>query len=61
FITDKVMYNSKTGEVIKLTEEELPEDYIKTVNNIVKNKFSVSKSIVEKDYYRRVFPLLFTP
>lgn len=56
FITDKVMYNSETGEVTKLTDEELPEDYIKTINRIIKNKFTVSESIVEEDYYRYVFP-----
>ena len=56
FITDKVMYNSDTGDVINLTGEELPEDYIKNLNKIVKNKFTVSQSIVKKDYYRYVFP-----
>jgi phosphoglycerol transferase MdoB-like AlkP superfamily enzyme len=56
FITDKVMYNSDTGEVIKLTDEELPGDYVKNINKIIKNKFSVSQSIVKKDYYRYVFP-----
>lgn len=56
FITDKVMYNSETGEVIKLTDEELPADYVRTINRIIKNKFSVSQSIVEEDYYRHVFP-----
>jgi len=56
FITDKVMYNSETGEVIKLTDEDLPEDYVKTINRIIKNKFTVSESIVTEDYYRHVFP-----
>ncbi len=56
FITDKVRYNSETGEVTKLTDEELPEDYISNINKIVKNKFNVSKSILKDDYYRYVFP-----
>lgn len=56
FITDKVMYNSETGEVINLTGEELPEDYVKNINSIVKNKFIASKSILKYDYYRYVFP-----
>ena len=56
FITDKVMYNSATREVIRLTEEELPEDYISIRNKIIKNKFSISQSIVKKDYYRSIFP-----
>ncbi|MBH1940528.1 LTA synthase family protein [Mobilitalea sibirica] len=58
FITDKVMFNSQTGEVIQLTQEELPEDYIKNLNKIIKNKFTVSQMIIKKDYYRSVFPEL---
>lgn len=51
FITDRVMYNSKNGVVTKLVEEELPENYIKTVSAIVKNKFNVSATIIKDDYY----------
>ena len=51
YITDKVMYNSKTGEVTMLTQEELPEDYVKTVSAIVRNKFSISSAIITEDYY----------
>lgn len=51
YITDKVMYNSKTGEVTKLVSEELPEDYVKTVSAIVKNKFNISAAIITEDYY----------
>ncbi len=51
YITDKVMYNSKNGQVTYLTDEELPEDYVKTVAAIVKNKFNISASIITKDYY----------
>ncbi len=56
FITDKVMYNSETGKVINLTDEPVSDDYIDTMNNIIKNKFTVSKSILENNYYRYVFP-----
>ncbi len=55
FITDKVMYNSKTKEVIKLTNEELEENYIKNINKIVSAKFAFSAQILEKDYYSYVF------
>lgn len=54
FVTDQVKYNSKTGEVIKLTKEKLPADYISTRNRIIKNKFLVSQSILATDYYRKV-------
>jgi phosphoglycerol transferase MdoB-like AlkP superfamily enzyme len=56
FISDKVMYNSATGDTTLLTNEPLPEGYIKNLNKIIANKFSVSKSILEEDYYRYVFP-----
>lgn len=51
YITDKVMYNSKTGDVVKRTDEELAEDYVKTVSAIVKNKFNISAAIITEDYY----------
>lgn len=56
FITDKVMYNSGTREIINLTGEEVTKDYISNLNSEIKNKFNVSKSIVKKDYYRYLFP-----
>ncbi|NLZ82264.1 MAG: LTA synthase family protein [Clostridiales bacterium] len=55
FITDKVMYNSGSGEIIKLTDEELPIDYVKGINSIIKNKFTISDNILRKDYYSYVF------
>lgn len=58
FITDKVMYNSKKGTVTKLTDEELPEDYIKKVASVVQNKFSVSATIITDDYYSYLKPYL---
>lgn len=54
FITDKVMYNSKTKEVMNLTEEELPEGYVDNMIKIVKNKFAISVSMLEEDYYRKL-------
>lgn len=56
FITDKVMYNSQTRETTLLTDALLPEDYIDNINRVIKNKFSVSKSILDVDYYRYIFP-----
>lgn len=55
FITDKVMYNSENRKVTNLTNKPVSDEYIKNMNNIVKNKFTVSKSILENDYYRYVF------
>lgn len=55
FITDKVRYNSTTGEIIPLTQEPLPENYISNLNKLINNKFTVSKSILKEDYYRYLF------
>lgn len=55
FITDKVMYNSKTKEVINLTNEELEADYVKNINKVVSAKFAFSAQILERDYYSYVF------
>ncbi len=51
FITDRIMYDAGTGRVTYLTEEELPEDYVKIMRQIVKNRFKVSKGIIDLDYY----------
>lgn len=55
FITDKVKYNAANGQVIPLTKEELPEDYINTINKKIKAKFNISQSIIEKDYYNKIW------
>jgi len=56
FITDKIMYNTETGEVTYLTDEPLPEGYLENMIKTVKNKFTVSKNILQLDYYNYVFP-----
>lgn len=51
FITDKVMYNTKTKETIMLTDEELPEKYVSNMQKVVTNMFKISAAIVENNYY----------
>lgn len=51
FITDQIMYNSQTGDITKLTNQELPEDYVKKYISVVKNKFNVSASILKNNYF----------
>lgn len=58
FITDEIMYNSKNREITKLTEQEIPEDYVKKYISIVKNKFNVSGSILKTDYFSYLLPYL---
>ena len=52
FITDRVMYNGATGEVTYLKEEPLPEGYLAAIKQIVKNRFAISKGIIDLDYYK---------
>lgn len=58
FITDHIMYNSKTGEIVKLDDEELPENYVKAYVNIVRNKFNVSGSMIKNNYYHSILSYL---
>lgn len=52
FLTDKVKYIASTGEVMYLTDEKLPADYVENLRQIVFNRLKVSKGIINLDYYR---------
>jgi len=54
WITDKVMYNAKTGEYIPLTDEELSEDYLKACKKYYNQKCNYSSLIMSTDYYQYV-------
>lgn len=58
FITDYVKYNSKTGECEMLQDVELPENYLKGYISIVRNKFSVSGTVIKKNFYHDLLPYL---
>ena len=56
FITDRVKFNSSNGKVTYLVDESLvPEGYVEAINQIVQNRFTISKAILDYDYYRIVF------
>lgn len=56
FITNKLMFNSSTGEATYLVDETtLEPDYLDTAIKAVKNKITVSSLILNSDYYRFVF------
>ena len=59
FITEQVMYNSRTGEVTLLTEEELPEGYVESINAQINAKFTASAGILQYDYYRTLEEFLY--
>lgn len=58
FISDKGMYNSKTGDMTSFSGEEISEEYIETMNEVVKNKFRLSANILLEDYYSYLLPYL---
>lgn len=62
FITDKVRYNSSTGEVEYLVEESrVTDSYIESWIEEVKRRFTISTEILNTDYYRYVMEALEQP
>ena len=51
FITDKGKYNSVTNTFIPFVNN-VDNNYVEKTNEIVNNKFIISKLILERDYYR---------
>lgn len=52
FITDKVSYNKKTGEVISRTGEEVSEEYVETMKKYVRMLHKHSAGILNHNYYK---------
>ena len=55
FITEKCRYNALTKEIIPNENSTCTEEEVKTINNIIYNKFKYSKLILENDYYRKLY------
>ena len=56
FLTDKVWFNSNTGEVRYLVpQEEVPENYIENMNQLIASRFEFSAEILRNNYYQHVF------
>ena len=56
FLTDKVWFNSNTGEVRYLVpQEEVPENYIEHMNQLIASRFEFSAEILRNNYYQHVF------
>jgi lipoteichoic acid synthase len=52
FITDKIMYDSGSNSVQKLTSDEITEAYIEDSIQRVKDEFKYSALVISEDYYR---------
>lgn len=54
--TELGTYYSKSGKFVPVNENVvIPEDYVKTIKAIVKNKVNYCDGVLETDYFRHVF------
>lgn len=57
FLTDKVWFNSNTGEIrYQVPESEVPENYVETMNQLIASRFEFSAEILRNNYYQHIFP-----
>ena len=54
WISDKGRYDYIKKKFYPFDGQEVDQDYINKMNNIVSTKFQVSKSIIQKNYYKKV-------
>jgi hypothetical protein len=55
FVTDKLIYNSRYEKYYLLDESfQVPENYIETYTQIVKNRFSIAASMLTNDFFSRL-------
>ena len=54
WVSDKGTYYARTGEFVAKDGIDVGEDYIKYMNSVVSNKITMSRYIMQNDYYRKV-------
>ena len=54
WITDKGRYDYMKKKFYPFAGQSVDNDYINKINNIVSTKFQVSKTILQKNYYKNV-------
>lgn len=55
FVTDKIIYNSRKEKVYHLDENwEMPEGYLDSYIQVVKNRFAIASSILNYDFYAKL-------
>lgn len=55
WITEYGKYNAATKVFTPNKNKTISENYVEEINTIVYNKFTISKNILETDYYRNLF------
>ena len=51
FVTDYLLYDSVTDSCKMLSDVQLPENYLETMQNIVSSRWTASGKILTTDYY----------
>ena len=54
WVTDKGTYFSASRKFVPKENVSVDDDYVKTINQIVNNKITMSKLIIENNYYKKV-------
>ena len=54
WVSDKGKYFANTKEFVPNEAEEIDEDYVNNMNAIVSSKITMSKNIIEHNYYKKV-------
>lgn len=54
FATDYCIYNATTGNVKATTDVQVTDEYISTVNSLVKNIWAASGRIIYEDYFEKM-------
>ena len=54
WVSDKGTYYARTGEFVAKKGVDVSDDYIKYMNRVVSNKITMSRYIMQNDYYRKV-------
>ena len=55
WLTNKGCYSYNSGVFISDMNDNKKEDYIKRINNIVSNRYIMSRNILIYDYYRLIY------
>ena len=55
FVAKDIIYNSRIEKTYKIDENfELPENYLNTYIQVVKNRFSIAASMLTNDFFSRL-------
>ena len=59
FITDYCKYDVGKGKITMLADVDLPEDYVSVVRGILSSRLSISRAILNHDYYSYIEEYLY--